>query len=483
MRNITVGCRRDTYADNLKWIYVMPEQLRCILIDPPVLPVNVSAGQGIEDAHRQDSSYPPVGLAYLAAVLKQKGVPVNIIDAKSLALSHDEVINMVMAEEPEVVGVTVFTTQLRSALNLCREIKELFPSTIVVVGGPHIHFEHESLIRKPFIDFCVRGEGEYALSELIDALANGRSLNKIRGLTFRSGETVVVNSDRPPISGLDVLPFPARELLPENTYKAIIGNGEKKRFAAVTATRGCQFRCRFCSVPRLWPTQRRRSAANVLDELERIYAVNEITNIRFTDENLSLNKQWLTTLCQGMIDRGLSDKMAWSCDSRVDTISEDILSKMRKANCRVVFYGIEFGDQSILDFSGKGTTLGQIHRAVEMTRNADILPHGNFMIGYPTENHKTIERTIELARILDLDEATFSIVTPFPGTDLFDYCKNQGLLKTDNWEEFNMFNPRDGTIRLDAVPGEELMNLYKRARYVFNFKYIKEEFEQELANF
>lgn len=461
----------------------MPKQIKCILIDPPVLPVNVSAEKGIEEAHRQDSAYPPVGLAYLAAFLKQRGVAVSIIDAKSLALSQDHVVGMVMAEKPEVVGVTVFTTQLKSVLNLCQGIKESLPSTMVVVGGPHIHFEHENIIRKPFVDFCIRGEGEYALAELIEALANGLSLKKIKSLTFCAGDTGVVNSDRPPISDLDSLPFPARELLPENIYKAIIGNGEKKRFAAVTATRGCQFRCRFCCVPHLWPTQRRRSVENVLDELERIYTLHKISNIRFTDENLSLDKRWLTGLCQGMIDRGLSHKMTWSCDSRVDTISEDILMKMRAANCRVIFYGIEFGDQSILDLSGKGTTLGQIHRTIQMTREADIFPHGNFMIGYPTEDHKTIERTIELVRILDLEQASFSVVTPFPGTDLFHYCQEQGILKTDNWEEFNMFNPREGIIELDSVPGKELMNLYRKAHYAFRFKHIKDEFEQELANF
>ena len=462
---------------------IMTNQLKCILIDPPVLPVNLSAEEGIADAHRQGSAYPPVGLAYLAAVLKQRGVAVSIIDAKSLMLSRDEVIKMVSAEEPEVVGVTVFTTQLKSALNLCQKIKESLPFTMIAVGGPHIHFEHESIIRKPFIDFCIRGEGEYALAELIDALGNGFSLKKIKGLSFKADGSIVVNSDRPPISDLDSLPFPARELLPANIYKAIIGDGEKKRFAVVTATRGCAFRCRFCSVPHLWPTQRRRSVENVLDELEQIYSVHKIRNIRFTDENLSLNKRWLTGFCRGMINRGLSDKMAWSCDSRVDTISEAILIEMRKANCRVIFYGIEFGDQSILDFSGKGTTLRQIHRAVEMTRKAGIFPHGNFMIGYPTEDNKTIGRTIELARTLDLDQASFSVVTPFPGTDLFHYCRKHEMLKTDNWEEFNMFNPREGIIKLNHLPGEELMNLYREARYTFHFKHIKDEFEQEVANY
>lgn len=461
----------------------MAKQLRCILIDPPVLPVNLSEEEGIADAHRQDSVYPPVGLAYLAAMLKQRGIAVSIIDAKSQMLSHEEVINMLSTEEPEVVGITVFTTQLRSALNLSRRIKELLPYTMVVVGGPHIHFEHESIMQKPFIDFCIRGEGEYALAELIEALGNGSSLKKIKGLSFRANGNIVTNPDRLPISNLDSLPFPARELLPGNIYKAIIGNGEKKRFAVVTATRGCPFRCRFCSVPHLWPTQRRRSVENVLDELEQICNMNKITNIRFTDENLTLNKRWLTGLCQGMVDRGLSDKMAWSCDSRVDTINEDIIIKMREANCRVIFYGIEFGDQSILDFSGKGTTLGQIHRAIEMTRKADIFPHGNFMIGYPTETQETIDRTIELARILDLEQASFSIVTPFPGTDLFHYCRKHGILKTDDWEQFNMFNPREGIIELDCLPGEELMNLYRKARYAFHFRHIKGELEQELANF
>jgi len=153
-------------------------------------------------------------------------------------------------------------------------------------------------------------------------------------------------------------------------------------------------------------------------------------------------------------------------------VSEEMLAEMRRANCQLIFYGIEFGNQRILDFSGKGTTLAQIRSAVSITRKAGISPVGNFMLGYPTETRETIEDTIALARSLDIDHPSFSIVTPFPGTQLYDYCKENDLLRTDNWEEYNYIHPRKGVIKLRGMSNEELIDLYERARSEFYYRQI-----------
>lgn len=455
--------------------------LRCILIDPPSMEVNISEEEGLKQAKEEHACAPPLGLAYMAAVLQKNGIDVKIIDAKSLNMSHKEVSEVVENERPDLVGVTVFTSQLRSALLTCRGIREAYPAAKIIVGGPHIHPLHNEVIQKDFVDFCVRGEGESTMLELVDAISNGADLKKVRGITFKEADEIVVSPDRPFIQDLDTLPFPARELLPNHIYKGEIGGGERGRFTYAATSRGCPFRCHFCSVPRFWPIHRRRSVANVLDELEHISKRYEIRYVKFTDEMFHLDNKWTREFCQGMVERGLNEEITWSCDSRVDTVSGDILEGMRRANCRVIFFGIEFGNQRILDFSGKGTTIAQIYKAIDMTKKAGISPTGNFMLGYPTETRETIEDTIALAKSLDLDFCSFSIVTPFPGSRLYEYCKQNDLLHTENWEEYNYFHPGKGIIKLSDVSDEELMSLYQEARYEYRFRHVKDELEKELA--
>lgn len=449
----------------------MGRNTKCILVNPPTGVVNISAEEGIREAVEQAGSYPPIGLAYIAAVLRENGVEVKIVDAKALKLSHEETARMIAEEKPGLVGVTVFTTQFRSALTMCHQIKRTYPETKIVVGGPHVNPLHEEMIKQEGIDFCVRGEGETTMLELVDATSNGWNLKGVKGLTFKEGNEVYVNEDRPFIEDLDSLPFPARDLLPSHLYRGSIGLREGK-FTIVTASRGCPFKCHFCSTPQYWPVYRRRSVGNVLDELEYLHTTYKLELVRFTDEALLVNKKWITQLCQGMVDRGLNREIEWTCDGRVDIVSQDILEAMGRANCRLIFYGIEFGNQRILDFSGKGTTLAQIHKAVEMTRRAGISPVGNFMLGYPTETRETIEDTIALARSLDIDHPSFSIVTPFPGTQLYQYCKENNLLRTDNWDEYNYIHPQRGVIKLRDVTDDELMSLYDKARSEFYYKQI-----------
>ena len=457
--------------------------IKCVLIDPPRRLVNISDKGGIKESGEQEAIYPPMGLAYIAAVLRENGVEVKIIDAKSLNMSHEDVAKAIEKERPDFAGVTVFTTQLRSALDTCRGIKKRFPSTKIVVGGPHIHPLHGEVIKEESIDFCVRGEAELTMLELVNTVSNGDEgdLKKVKGLTFKNGNNIIVTPDRPFIQNLDTLPFPARDLLPIHLYKAGTARGVVN-FTPVTASRGCPFKCHFCSVPRFWPIHRRRSVENVLNELEDVYRTYKIELVRFTDETFTLNKRWVTEFCRGMVERGLADKITWSCDSRVNTISEELLKEMKSANCEVIFYGIEFGNQRILDFSGKKTTIAQIHKAVEMTKKSGISPYGGFMLGYPTETCETIEDTIKLARTVGVDGATFTVVTPFPGSQLYDYCEEKGLLRTHNLEQFNYASPANGIIALKDVTNEELIKLYEHAHVEFYFRHIRDKLIQDMQN-
>lgn len=454
--------------------------MKCILIDPPRRAVNIVQNKIIVEATESASKFPPIGLAYLAGYLQTNGIEVQIIDAKSLNMPYPDICKIMVKEEPDIVGITVFTSNLKSSLTTCREIKKAYPPVKIVLGGAHIHPQHREVIENPYVDFCVRGEGEETLLELTEALSNGKDLEQVKGLTFKKDDNIIVTPERPFIKDLDSLPFPARNLLQNQIYQTGIGDSWGT-FTAVSASRGCPFKCHYCSVPQFWPLHRKRSVQNVLRELQEIRYKYGIKNVRFTDELITLNKKWLIEFCRGMVDQGLNKEIAWSCDSRVDTISKTLLEEMKKANCKVIFYGIEFGNQQILDFCNKGIKISQIHQAIELTKEVGITTSGNFMIGYPTETIETIEDTINLIESLKLDQGSVSIVIPFPGTQLYSYCRENDLLLTNDWDEYSYFNPQKVVIKLDGIADEDLMNLYQRAYFELVYKDISEELKREIA--
>ncbi|MFQ6075853.1 MAG: B12-binding domain-containing radical SAM protein [Candidatus Bathyarchaeia archaeon] len=452
-------------------------EVKCVLIDPPDATPRSPQSEHADQTTEMHEIYPPLGLAYIAAFLRENGIHVKIIDARSLGLTCGEVVKMVENEGPDFVGMSVITPKIEVALYLSRKIKEVLPGVKIILGGPHIHFEHKEVIKNEEVDFCVRGEGELTALELINAVSGGGDLREVKGVTFKDGSDVIVTPDRSFIKDLDALPFPARDLLPNPIYRGIWTGG--KSFTSMLATRGCPYSCHFCDAGAMWGRlHRRRSVGDVLDELEQIYEKFDVKCVRFVDDLLVVNKKWAIELCRGMVERGL-DMIEWSCDGRVGLMSEELLREMKRANCRVIFYGIEFGNQRILDFCNKGFTIPQVRETIDATARAGISSYGYFMMGYPTETRETIEDTIALAKDLALnygmDSAGFSIVTPFPGTPLYEYCRRNNLLRTTDWSRYS-FQLGRGVINLRGVTDEELTGLYHRAHYEFFFRQQLKQF-------
>ncbi|MBU1291601.1 MAG: radical SAM protein [bacterium] len=447
-------------------------KIKCVLIDPPDESPNFFQKQNTPKVTEMHEVYPSLGLLYIAAVLKQNNIDVCLIEARTRGLSYDKVIKEVKEEDPDFVGITAITARINNALYLSAKVKEINPDIKIILGGPHIHFEHRTVINNPSVDFCVRGEGEITVLHLITCVLNGGNLRDIRGITFKAkNNEVTVNPDRPFIQDLDRLPFPERGLLHSPAYKGTWTEGEA--FSPMLATRGCPFLCQFCAAPTIWGRlQRRRSVVNVLDELEEIYNKFGVRYIRFVDDLLVVNKKWAIELCRGMIKRGLND-LSWACDGRVGVMSEELLEELKKANCKVIFYGIEFGNQRILDLSKKGINVTQVKETIEMTLKAEISSYGYFMMGYPTETVETVEDTINLATELGLeygmDNAGFSIVTPFPGTELYKYCQRNNMLKSTDWNRYS-YQRGESIIKLENIADKELQALYEKALYEFKFK-------------
>jgi len=447
------------------------KKIKCVLIDPPDKIHQPDGNEEVSQSTQMHEVYPALGLLHIAAVLKQSDIEVCLIEARARGLTHEQVIEQVRRESPDFVGITAITARINSALYLAAKIKEINPDIKIILGGPHVHFEHKTIINDPSVDFCVRGEGEMTTLELIKAVVDGGNLQEVKGITFKEEGKVIVTPDRPFIPNLDMLPFPARELLGNSVYKGSWTEGET--FSPALATRGCPYFCQFCDAPAIWGRMhRRRSVGDVLDELEQIYNEFGVRYIRFVDDLLVVDKKWTIELCRGMFERGLND-LSWACDGRVGLMSDELLKELREANCKVIFYGIEFGNQRILDFCKKGFTIKQVKETIEMTSRVGISSYGYFMIGYPTETVETVEDTIKLAVELGLDygmdSAGFSIVTPFPGTGLYEYCKRNNMLKSSDWSQYS-YQLGKGIIKLENITDEELATLYERALYEFQFR-------------
>ena len=445
--------------------------IKCVLIDPPDETLDSCEVQSASQATEMHEVYPPLGLLYIAAILKQNDIDVLLIEARSRGLSFDKVIDEVRKETPDFIGITAITARINSALYLSAKVKEINPDIKVILGGPHVHFEHRDVIKNNSVDFCVRGEGEITALELIRTVTEGGNLREVKGITFKQGDEIIVTPDRPFVRNLDTFPFPDRELLQSPAYRGIWTEG--KTFSPMLATRGCPYLCQFCDSPAIWGrVHRRRSVTNVLDELEQIYNEFGVRYVRFVDDLLVANRKWAIELCRGILERGL-DELSWACDGRVGLVSEELLEELKKANCKVIFYGIEFGNQRILDFCKKGFTIEQVKETMEMSSKVGISSYGYFMMGYPTETNETVEDTINLAIELGLDygmdSAGFSIVTPFPGTGLYEYCKKNDMLKTTDWSQYS-YQLGGGVIKLENITDEELKNLYERAIYEFQFR-------------
>ena len=380
--------------------------MKVILVYPPS-----------RDPKREDVVIPPLGLAYLAAALERDGHEVRIIDAFALGLAWNQFEEEIKKTRADLIGFGGMTPTIDSTL---RAIKICRPyARYIVMGGPHLSVYRQGFFKEgPGLDFGIVGEGEESFRELVGSLAEGRDPWGVPGI-------VGPETFRPPrgyIQDLDELPFPARHLLPNSIYRYALWPG--KRVTTMITSRGCPYRCIFCDKSIFGSKWRARSAKNVLDELEQIVKDLRIQSIIIYDDLFTLDKRRVQEICEGILDRGL--RFEWKCEGRVDRVDGEMLRWMKKAGCSLIAYGVESGNEIGLEYLQKGITLPQIRRAFELTRKAEIRPMAYFILGIPVETFEQGLRTIDLAKELNPDYAQFSILSPYPGTRLYEEAREKG---------------------------------------------------------
>jgi anaerobic magnesium-protoporphyrin IX monomethyl ester cyclase len=424
---------------------------------------------------------PSLGVAYLAAVSEGRGDRVVVYDGDVEETPLDQ---MIRDFQPELVGISANTTQITGAWRDAAIIKA-WRDVPVVLGGPHpTIMAQESLERDP-VDVVVRGEGEITWKALSDVLAErwrpdtlyrspesglwaagAPALQGVEGLSFRLPDgSTIHNAERSLAADLDGLPFPAYDLLQMDRYTNLqptLDHVEGPSLPIMTS-RGCPFRCTYCAqvMPRRW---RMRSAENVLKEWRWLVEEKGAAEIGVLDDSFNINRQRVLEICDLLIKRGLNH-VPWIMINgiRADLADEGLLLRMRQAGCIRTAFGVESGNQEILDsVIGKHLKLDQIRAAFRAAKKAGMETIGFFIIGLPGETEQTMDETIRFACELDPLVANFSIATPFPGTELYRMVERNGRILVNNYDDFVFFEGK-ARFEMEGLPAELVERKWKEA--------------------
>jgi len=412
--------------------------------------------------------YLPLGLGYLAAVLEKNNYEVDVIDCQALKIMYDEFRSEISKRKPTIVGITSTTLTYKSALHIAQIAKEVCPNSITILGGPHVTFWDDKALQEcPHLDIIVRKEGEITLVELAKRLEKDESFDNVLVITCRKDGEIKRNPDRPPIENLDELPFPAIHLWP---IEKLHQYGEV--IFPLSTSRGCVFWCNFCTAVRMFGRKyRMRNPMNVVDELEYLNKNFGAEHFAFYDDAFTVDQSRAEEICKEILNRKL--KIRWNCETRVDMVTKELLSKMKKAGCTDVWFGVESGSQRVLKTMDKGILIEQTEKAFKWTKQVGIMTVANVILGFPTETRETAWETINFVEKLNPDDVGYFIATPYPGTPMYEQVRDNGSLKITDFDKYDTATP---TFEIPQLSMKELRKIreqafqsfYLRPKYILN---------------
>ncbi len=414
---------------------------------------------------------PPLGLLSLAANLKPHGHDITVLDPDP---GDPTVIDQIAASKPDLIGMSLLTTQVARGLTLQERIRDRLPGVVTVGGGIHPTALPEWTLRKFGFDFVVLGEGEITFPEVAEALRSGLSPEEVAGLAFLRDGILVRTARRPLIDPLDSLPFPDREAVRFERYLRPPGNIRGKllwRATSIISSRGCPFGCIFCSSKELFGSRvRRRSVGHVMAEIELLIRRYRIDGIWFLDDTLLEDRDWLLELCAGMRQTGL----AWGCQAHVRRADEGIFREMRRSGCLQLEFGVESGSERMLRRLRKGSDPDDVRRAFAICRKVGLRTLANFMIGIPDETIEDARASLKLAREIRPDHVVVTFTTPLPGSVLFDEALAKGWLPADpDFSERWIIRQTESpavTISLDAASMQAIRREFDNAFFWRNIR-------------
>jgi radical SAM superfamily enzyme YgiQ (UPF0313 family) len=398
----------------------------------------------------------PHGIAMIAAVLRQRGHEVHILDINGNRFSKQEVIKKVEEEKFEIVGIGGLITVYNYLKWIVPVLREVNPHASIIAGGSLGCSIPDIVLKRNDVDIVIDGEGEITIIELVEALRDKRDLHNVRGIYFKEKGRVVRTPTRNLIRKLDALPLPAYDLLPMETYldNPVVGIG---RDIDIVSSRGCPYYCTFCY--RLFGNHYRfHSSDYIIRQIKFLKKEYDIDFVSFQDDEFMANKKRVYEFCDKILKEKIEIK--WSCTGRVNLVDEEILRLMKKAGCTSVSYGIESGSQKILDLMKKRVTVEQAKRAILLNKKVGLRHPTSFILGMPGETPETVKETIEFCKELNIPLKSIMFATPYPGTELYQKAKAEGRIVDEEEFIMKLGDAVSFTINLtDTFSDEELIKI------------------------
>ncbi|MBL4623536.1 MAG: cobalamin-dependent protein [Flavobacteriales bacterium] len=411
---------------------------------------------------------PMLGLAFIAASLRDQGHEVKVFDYEVHRQNFEQVEADIQSFRPDVVGMTGYITNMRRCAATAELTKRLLPDAFVIIGGPQVSIFPKSGLDSPHVDLCVLSEGEVVIRNVLNVLAQGNEFSDVKGVAYRdeSGE-VVVNERESLVDDLDIFPSPALDLYDMNAYKPPT-HVRGKKVAHLLSSRGCPFQCTFCETKLTFgQTLRYHSIEGVIREMGGLIQQG-YDSFQFYDDISTLHQPRTKELCQAIIDKGW--KIQWMCFTRTNCVSDELLSLMKKAGCYLITFGAESGNDELLKMIKKQVTVAKNLIGIQLTRKHKILASSSFMLGLPTETKEQTLKTIDFAMTSGLDYAVFPILEPYPGTELWDDCKKHGEFDSSGKYSNNLLSEESAVWIPKGRSREELEHMAQFAMMKFYFR-------------
>ncbi|MDD5440250.1 MAG: radical SAM protein, partial [Candidatus Omnitrophica bacterium] len=426
-----------------------------LLINAPYIdvygPIKLAAGR-----------YFPLGLGYIAAVLRDHGFTVRLIDPEAQSLAIGDIADIIRADKPMTVGISSATPNFSSAVKIAGLAKEIDPGIKVVAGGIHASALPELVLEQTgAFDIVVIGEGENTMVELARAFQEGTGYEGVAGIAYRKQGIITRTAPRPFIQDVDSLPLPARDLIDIALFFPNLFNIRKRRTAGMITSRGCPFKCYFCaSHITMGAGYRPHSSGRVFDELSMLVRDYGVQQVLFMDDTFTFDRKRLIDICERILRSALH--VDWHCFARVSDVDKETLALMEKAGCSSIGFGVESGDEEVLKGIKKGITLGQVRQAFALSNLTRMRTQAFFVFGSKHETNRTIDTTISLAKELKPHLAFFNILTPYPGTRAFDDIgiKDPGAIT--NWDDFVAIGPR-ASLGVGTLSNNDLVRAMHKA--------------------
>ena len=448
------------------------KQKKILLVSPPY---NFLYKQG---KTRVQLNTPMITLPVIAAPLLNDGHLVEIADFNKTDSELSVLRNKLTYFQPDYVGISFTTPLVAKALIIASEIKKFNEDILVIAGGVHPSSFPEELLKESDFDMVVVGEGDFVLSELL----KNSDISSVGNLVYKQGNNIISNPKNKLIMDLDTLPYPAWNLYDINNYESANMLARNTPAGWIETSRGCVCNCSFCNKNIAGRSFRVKSPKRVVDEIEFMFTLG-FKEIHIVDDCFTTDMRRAEMICDEIMKRGLRFPWATVTGIRADMVNLGLLKKMRQAGCYRVCYGIESGNQTILDRCGKGETLEDITKAVKESKQAGLEVYGFFMLALPGETEGTMRDTLNFAKELNLDMAKVSITIPLPATPFYEELEAKGLIKTKDWSKYNFYVPANELYSHPTVDWhtvEKYFNSFYREFY-FRPSFITKRFFKSLA--